>query len=224
MGLRCPLWFCCPWNGLWSQVGITEKELLPIVLAVAVWGRFWAHQRVRILCDNQAVVHICSSWRCRTPLATHLLRCLHLFAAHWDVTIKVEHISGAINHIPDALSRKSYAGVPSQGTGSCFSSNHHPVETVGLAGNIPARLDVMRLEEQAQFLVSQGIAPSTARVYDSGKATYPALCTRLGMPPIPASEDLLLLFVVELAQTVVYSTIRTYLAGLRHLHVWRGGW
>ncbi len=43
--------------------------------------------------------------------------------------------------------------------------------------------------EHAQFLISQGIAPSTARVCDSGKAAYLALCTHLGMPPFPASED-----------------------------------
>ncbi len=33
-----PLWVCCPWNGLWSQVGITEKELLPIVQSGAESG------------------------------------------------------------------------------------------------------------------------------------------------------------------------------------------
>ncbi len=72
--------------------------------------------------------------------------------------------------------------------------------------------------EHTQFLISQWIAPSTARVCDSGKAAYLALCTHLGMPPFPASEDQLLLFGVELAQTVMYSIVWMYLAGVRHLY------
>lgn len=35
----------------------------------------------------------------------HLLRFLPLFTAHWDIVIRLEHIPGAINLIPDALSR-----------------------------------------------------------------------------------------------------------------------
>ncbi len=145
---------------------------------------------------------------------------------------KSNMLSALVN--PEPVVKYLRAEMEASGVIGPFSHTAYPTIHVSRFGVIPKRsqltkwrlildlLDVMRLEEQVQFLISQGIAPSTARVYDSGKATYLALCTRLGMPPIPASEGLLLLFVAELAQTVVYSTIRTYLAGVRHLHVVQG--
>ena len=35
---------------------IMAKELLPIVVAAAVWGPEWAGKTVRVRCDNQSVV------------------------------------------------------------------------------------------------------------------------------------------------------------------------
>lgn len=51
-------WFHCPWSDQWAQVNITTKELVPIVLAIAIWGPKWAGLHVRVRCDNMAVVHI----------------------------------------------------------------------------------------------------------------------------------------------------------------------
>lgn len=39
---------------------------------------------------------------------------------------------------------------------------------------------------------------------------------------MPASEDQLILFATELAQSRVISTVRCYLAAVRHMHVVRG--
>ena len=44
-------------------------------------------------------------------------------------------------------------------------------------------------------------------------------CARFNFTPIPAQEEVLILFVTELSQTLVYSSVRTYLAGVRHFHV-----
>ena len=83
-------------------------------------------------------------------------------------------------------------------------------------------MDVARLEVQARALLSKGIAPSTNRVYSSAQRIFLDFCTRLNLAPIPASEATLILFATELAQTRAHSTIRTYLAGVRHLHVTNG--
>ena len=37
---------------------ITIKELVPVVLAAAVWGKEWVGQTVQAHCDNAAVVEI----------------------------------------------------------------------------------------------------------------------------------------------------------------------
>ena len=49
-------WFQLRWDERSAGLQIMTKELLPVVLACAVWGPLWAHTRVVCLCDNQAVV------------------------------------------------------------------------------------------------------------------------------------------------------------------------
>ena len=52
------------------------KELLPIVVAAAVWGPEWAGKTVRARCDNQSVVAVIISGTCREAEAMHPRRCL----------------------------------------------------------------------------------------------------------------------------------------------------
>ena len=56
-------------------------------------------------------------------------------------------------------------------------------------------------------------------MYDSGKRAFLAFCGRLKLTPLPASEQTLILFVAEMAQTLAPSSIQTYLAAVRHLHI-----
>lgn len=81
------------------------------------------------------------------------------------------------------------------------------------------RLDLTTLEAKAEVLLAGGLAPSTARVYESGKRAFLACCVRLNLTPLPASEHTLILFVAELAQSLAPSSIQTYLAAVRHLHI-----
>ena len=81
------------------------KELLPIVLATAVWGRSWAGQCILARCDNMAVVHMLQSRTSRHPLVMHLLRSLFFFLAQWDTVLLAEHIPGELNTAADAISR-----------------------------------------------------------------------------------------------------------------------
>ena len=79
-----------------------------------------------------------------------------------------------------------------------------------------------RLEEHASFYLSKGVAPNTARAYKSAQSRYWAFCARFSLPPLPASEQTLILFVAELAQDLAHSTIRSYLSGVRNLHITNG--
>ena len=69
-------WFQLQWPESWSDIGITQKELVPIVVAATVWGPAWTNTCVRFRSDNMAVVEILRSRTSRDPLAMHLLRCL----------------------------------------------------------------------------------------------------------------------------------------------------
>ena len=57
----CGEWFTCQWPASWTRVNITAKELFPIVVALAIWGRLWRGKVVRCRCDNAAVVAIVQS-------------------------------------------------------------------------------------------------------------------------------------------------------------------
>ncbi len=77
-----------------SETHITVKELLPIVMAVAVWGHLWKGAMVSCRCDNMAVVTIVNSGRSKMDRAMHLMRCLSVFLARWDVSLVFQHIPG----------------------------------------------------------------------------------------------------------------------------------
>ena len=90
-------WFQLEWPDSWSGLHIAIKELLPIVVAMAVWGKKWRGKRVRCRCDNAAVVAMLSSGSSKDERAMHLLRSLFLFLATYDVSIVGEHIRGIEN-------------------------------------------------------------------------------------------------------------------------------
>ena len=98
-------WLQCEWNGIWQAETIALKELLPIVLAVALWGRWWAESHILAMCDNMAVVDILKSHTSKHPKIMHLLRCLHFFVAKWEICLRAEHIPGVCNNASDAISR-----------------------------------------------------------------------------------------------------------------------
>lgn len=84
---------------------ITVKELLPIVMAAALWGAGWSGKTVRAECDNTAVVAIVNSGTSREPEAMHLLRCLAFLEAEHSFYLFATHIRGVANTLTDALSR-----------------------------------------------------------------------------------------------------------------------
>ena len=98
-------WIQCPWLDVWESKSIALKELLPIVIACAVWGPSWAHQQVQVMCDNMSVVDIVRSKTSKDKDIMHLLRCLHFFAAVHDIALRAVHVPGILNTAADAISR-----------------------------------------------------------------------------------------------------------------------
>lgn len=104
---RC--WFQLQWPQSWSMVHIAAKELVPIVMAVAMWGAEWQASTVLIRSDNDAVVSSLSSGSAKDATLMHLLRCLHFYLAQFDIRVVARHIAGAVNTAADALSRDNRA-------------------------------------------------------------------------------------------------------------------
>ena len=91
-------WFQLQWSGAGSSAHITVQELIPIVLAAALWGHSWAGKTVRALSDNMAVVHIINSKQSRNADVMHLIRCLTLIECAYDFVVVSKHLPG--NTIP----------------------------------------------------------------------------------------------------------------------------
>ena len=63
---------------------IATKELISIVIAVAMWGQHWTGQIVCWRCDNSAVVSVLNHHTSRDSELMHLLRCLTFFEARFS--------------------------------------------------------------------------------------------------------------------------------------------
>lgn len=98
-------WFMLPWAGPIQHSHITVKELAPIVVAAAIWGREWSGRIVQIRSDNSAVVSIVNQGSSKNNQAMHLRRCLAYLAASWHFHMVATHIRGVDNTLADALSR-----------------------------------------------------------------------------------------------------------------------
>jgi len=72
-----------------------------------------------------------------------------------------------------------------------------------------------QLSAAAQTYFSMGISTVTKKAYRSGLQKYVSFCSQINQPPIPVSEDILLLFVTHLAQqNLSYATIQVYLSAV----------
>ena len=98
-------WFQLEWVPQWRDKPITQKELLPIVIACAIWGANWRGEAVVARSDNTAAVAVINSRSSRDPELMHLLRCLFFFEARHSFRLEAAHIPGKDNVLADNLSR-----------------------------------------------------------------------------------------------------------------------
>lgn len=98
-------WFQLKWVGPIVDYHITVKELVPVVLAAAMWGAGWRGKTIKVLCDNSAVISIINGGTSKNQEAMHLRRCLAFVAAKFEFYMFAVHIKGEENTLADALSR-----------------------------------------------------------------------------------------------------------------------
>ena len=60
----------------WKNIPITQKEVLPAVLACVVWGHLWKRKQVQLYCDNEAAVVVLNAGYSHDSLVMHPLRAL----------------------------------------------------------------------------------------------------------------------------------------------------
>ena len=98
-------WFQGDFPESWSSHSIAIKELLPIVLAVQVWGSFLANRCITFFTDNSSVVSLINSQSSKDLLIMSLVRSLVLHTLKFNILFRAKHIPGRFNIIADLLSR-----------------------------------------------------------------------------------------------------------------------
>ena len=98
-------WFQLEWSQCTKGKSIAVKELIPIVIAAAIWGPQWRGKMVCARCDNGAVVAVLQSRSSRDTDLMQLLRCLWFFEALHQFQLVSQHIPGVENTLADDLSR-----------------------------------------------------------------------------------------------------------------------
>ena len=95
-------WFKVQWPASWSDVAIAQKELVPVVMAAAVWGHQWQGCHVCFHSDNMAVVSVLVKRAAKDePPAPHPV----FYAAYYKFHFSAEHVPAVLNVATDALSR-----------------------------------------------------------------------------------------------------------------------
>ena len=82
-----------------------QLEILNILVACTVWATHWANKRIKIWCDNLAVVEVLNSGKSRDDTLATCARNIWMLSAMYNFDILVYHISGKNNIIADLLSR-----------------------------------------------------------------------------------------------------------------------
>ena len=80
-------WFQIQWRESWSQVHIAAKELVPIVVAIALWGHTWKGSRVCCYCDNIAVVFALNKGSATTDAFAARLVFLLCYPGHLSLSV-----------------------------------------------------------------------------------------------------------------------------------------
>ena len=186
-------WFSGAWLPTQVSQSIEYKELFPIVVAAYLWGPQWTSQRVNFLSDNRSVVDILRSGTSRAPTIMSLVRYLSLLVARHSFSFTASPVRGKSNPIADSLSLSVSALSPASPSCRLPSDPDSVAAPLGLGS---------WLSDKCHFYLTQGLAPSTRKVYASAQRRFLAFCVQDNSlspsgSPLPASEDMLIRFCVS---------------------------
>lgn len=79
------------------------------------------------------------------------------------------------------------------------------------------------MKEKCQYFLTNSLATTTQKTYASAQQKFFSFCHNGGIsPPLPATEEVLCLFITQLSQSVQPQSIKVYLSAIRSLHISQG--
>ena len=88
-----------------SSVHINELEIMAIIVGLKIWGEKCRNRNCLIYCDNKVTVDVINSGSAKNHFTQACLREICYLTAKLNAMIKVVHLEGISNRIPDSLSR-----------------------------------------------------------------------------------------------------------------------
>ena len=82
--------------------------MLNLLMGLKLWAHLWANTRIRLYCDNQAVVQVLSISNTRDAVLGACARNIWLLTAMYNDSMDFTHIAGVQNLVGDLLSRWKY--------------------------------------------------------------------------------------------------------------------
>ena len=216
------VWFQLAWEDPSQRKNIATQELVPIVVAAAIWGRHWHGLHIQCNSDNQVEVAVLSSQTSKDQEIMHLLRCLFFFEASFNFSVSGPYLPGRLNELADDLPQDCLSSFL-QKTPHAIPANASASVATGPSARIQAGLDLTELERDVQYHFESCLATSTQKTYRSGISKFNQFCIMYNIAdPLPVSQSLLCSYVVYLARSgLCCSTIRTYLSAIRYLQISR---
>ena len=84
-------------------------------------------------------------------------------------------------------------------------------------------MDIHKLDQAVLRYYQAALTSSTHKTYKAAEKRYLTFCNNFSLPPLPASENVLCYFAACLGQEgLAYSSIRTYLSGVRQVQIAAG--
>lgn len=93
-------------DGILSEfTSIHHLECIAILVATRLWGSEWTGLRIRVYCDNEAIVTVLNSGKTKDPLLGRCLRNIWLCSSLHEFELTALHLPGVSNRAADYLSR-----------------------------------------------------------------------------------------------------------------------
>ena len=79
--------------------------MINISVALKIWAYQWKDKKIRVKCDNMAVVEVLTSGKTKDGTLGTCARNIWMLSALFNISIHIEHVSGKSNVIADLFSR-----------------------------------------------------------------------------------------------------------------------
>lgn len=97
------------WEGTPIMRDMTFLEMVPVVLAIFLWGQSLANKNVTLRIDNQSLVTVLNKQTSKSKRLMHLVRQFVLKSMEYNTHYRAVHISSANNTIADSISRRQWS-------------------------------------------------------------------------------------------------------------------